>query len=166
MIQALMLSFQSLCGKRAAGPLSGQSHGGPLGSFWKFELWMYALLATLLLLAGGVSPPEVRAEVRPAAPVERKAAPLPPRTVVVTRGLEGVMGKDASTLKRLFGEPRLDVVEVYGRKLQFVGKPCILDVFLYPERKGGREVVTYVDARRSDGTAVDRAACIEGLLNR
>ena len=76
------------------------------------------------------------------------------------------MGNYASTLKRVFGETRMGVVKVYGRKLQFVGKPCILDVFLYPERKGGREVVTYVDARRSDGTAVDRAACIEGLLNR
>jgi hypothetical protein len=85
---------------------------------------------------------------------------------MVTRGLEGVIGKDANALKRVFGEPRLDVIEVYGRKLQFFGKPCILDVFLYPEGKGGREVVTYVVARRSDGTAVDREACIEGLLNR
>ena len=166
MIQALMISFQSLSDKRVAGPLSGQSHGGPLGSFWKFELWMHALLASFLLLTVCVSPPEVRAQVRSAAPVERKVAPLPPRTVIVTRGIEGVMGKDANVLKRLFGEPRLDVVEVYGRKLQFVGKPCILDVFLYPERKGGREVVTYVDARRSDGTAVDRAACIDALLRR
>lgn len=124
------------------------------------------LTATALLLAGCVSPPEARAPARQPAPVERKAAPLPPRTVIVTRGLEGVIGKDANALKRVFGEPRLDVIEVYGRKLQFVGKPCILDVFLYPERKDGREVVTYVDARRSDGTAVDRAACIEGLLNR
>ncbi|WP_395620372.1 hypothetical protein [Sphingorhabdus sp.] len=124
------------------------------------------LTATALLLAGCVSAPEARAPVRQPAPVERKAAPLPTRTVIVTRGLEGVIGKDANALKRVFGEPRLDVIEVYGRKLQFVGKPCILDVFLYPERKGGREVATYVDARRSDGTAVDRAACIEGLLNR
>jgi len=168
MIQALMLSFQSLSDKRVAGPLAGHSYCGPLGPFRKFEIMKHALpfTATLLLLAGGISPPEVRAEVRPAAPVERKAAPLPPRTVIVTRGLEGVMGKDANVLKRLFGEPRLDVVEVYGRKLQFVGKPCVLDAFLYPERKGGREVVTYVDARRSDGTAVDRAACIDALLRR
>jgi hypothetical protein len=77
-----------------------------------------------------------------------------------------VIGKDANAVKRLFGEPRLDVVEVYGRKLQFVGTPCVLDAFLYPERKGGREIVTYVDARRIDGTAVDRAACIEALQRR
>lgn len=124
------------------------------------------LTAIALLLAGCVSAPEARAPARQPAPAERTAASFPPRPVILARGLEGVIGKDANVIKRLFGEPRLDVVEVHGRKLQFVGKPCILDVFLYPERKGGREVATYVDARRSDGTAVDRAACIEGLLNR
>ena len=123
-----------------------------------------------LLLAGSVSAQEARPMARPAArppaPVERTAASFPARPIAVARGLESVIGKDISALKRQFGEPRLDVVEVYGRKLQFVGKPCILDAFLYPESKGGREVVTYVDARRSDGTAVDRAACIEALQRR
>lgn len=137
-----------------------------MGPFWKFEIMKYILPAAALLLTGGVSSSEVRAQVRPAAPVERKAAPVPPRPVTVMRGVDSVIGKDANTLKRLFGEPRLDVIEVYGRKLQFVGKPCILDAFLYPERKGGREVVTYIDARRSDGTTVDRAACIDALLRR
>ena len=123
-----------------------------------------------LLLAGSVSAQEARPMARPAArppaPVERTAASFPARPIAVARGLESVIGKDISALKRQFGEPRLDVVEVYGRKLQFVGKPCILDAFLYPENKGGREVVTYVDARRSDGAAVDRAACIEALQRR
>ena len=76
------------------------------------------------------------------------------------------MGKDVATLKRLFGEPRLDVVEVHGRKLQFVGKACVLDVFLYPDGKGRTEIVTYIDARRSDGAAVDRASCIDALQRR
>ena len=123
-----------------------------------------------LLLAGSVSAQEARPMARPAArppaPVERTAVSFPARPSVVARGLESVIGKDVSALKRQFGEPRLDVVEVYGRKLQFVGKPCILDAFLYPENKGDREVVTYVDARRSDGAAVDRAACIEALQRR
>lgn len=123
-----------------------------------------------LLLAGSVSAQEARPMARPAArppaPVERTAVSLPARPIVVARVLESVIGNDISALKRQFGEPRLDVVEVYGRKLQFVGKPCILDAFLYPESKGGREVVTYVDARRSDGAAVDRAACIEALQRR
>jgi hypothetical protein len=121
------------------------------------------LTAMALLLAGCVSAPEVRTPTRQPKP----AASFPPRPApAALRGLEGVIGKDANALKRLFGEPRLDVVEVYGRKLQFAGTPCILDAFLYPERKGGREIVTYVDARRSDGTAVDRAACIEALQRR
>ena len=123
-----------------------------------------------LLLAGSVSAQEARPMARPAArppaPLERTAASFPARPIAVARGLESVIGTDISALKRQFGEPRLDVVEVYGRKLQFVGKPCILDAFLYPESKGGHEVVTYVDARRSDGTAVDRAACIEALQRR
>ena len=76
------------------------------------------------------------------------------------------MGKDIGALKRLFGEPRLDVVEVYGRKLQFTGKACVLDTCLYPDGKNGAEIVTYVDARRSDGAAVDRAACVDALQRR
>ncbi|WP_246449428.1 hypothetical protein [Novosphingopyxis iocasae] len=79
-----------------------------------------------------------------------------------TRGLEGVLGSNEATLIRLFGKPRLDVVEPVGRKLQFIGAPCILDAYLYPDRQG-REVVTHVDARRRDGAAVDRAACVAAL---
>lgn len=116
---------------------------------------------TGLLLVGCAAVPEAR----PPAPQERTAGSFPVRPVMATRGLDAVMGKDVGALKRLFGEPRLDVVEVYGRKLQFVGKPCILDAFLYPDRKGN-EVVTYVDARRSDGALVDRASCVEALQRR
>ncbi len=76
------------------------------------------------------------------------------------------MGKDAASLKRLFGEPRLDVVEVNGRKLQFTGTACVLDAYLYSEGSGGREIVTHIDARRSDGAEVDRAACVNALQQR
>ena len=82
------------------------------------------------------------------------------------RGLSDVMGKTVPDLKRMFGEPRLDVVEVNGRKLQFSGKPCVLDAYLYPDGKGGVEVVTHIDARRSDGAEVDRAACVNALSRR
>ena len=77
-----------------------------------------------------------------------------------------MIGKDIATLKRLFGEPRLDIVEVYGRKLQFTGKACVLDAFLYPDGKGGTEIVTHIAARRSDGAEVDRASCVEALSRR
>jgi hypothetical protein len=123
------------------------------------------ILVATLLLGGCLSTPDVAP--RPAAPVERSAASLPVRPAVIDkRGLEAVMGKDVGSLKRLFGEPRLDVVEVYGRKLQFTGTACVLDAFLYPDGKGGSEIVTYVDARRSDGAAVDRASCVNALQRR
>jgi len=122
------------------------------------------LLLATLLLAGCASAP-VPAP-RTAAPPERTAAAYPVRPALDKRGLEAVMGKDIGTLKRLFGEPRIDVVEVYGRKLQFAGKACVLDAFLYPDGKGGAEIVTYVDARRSDGAAVDRASCVDALQRR
>lgn len=118
------------------------------------------VLAGVLLVAGCASAP--MPAPRPAS-AERPAAARP---VLTTRGLEAVMGKDIGALKRLFGEPRLDVVEVYGRKLQFTGKACVLDAFLYPDGKSGAEIVTHVDARRSDGAAVDRAACIDALQRR
>jgi hypothetical protein len=105
---------------------------------------------------------------QPAAiPKDRPATSTPPRpSPSDKRGLGDVMGKGVSDLKRMFGEPRIDVVEVHGRKLQFVGKPCILDTYLYPDSKSGAEVVTHVDARRSDGAEVDRAACVDALMRR
>jgi hypothetical protein len=66
----------------------------------------------------------------------------------------------------MFGEPRLDVVEVNGRKLQFSGKPCVLDAYLYADGKNGQEIVTHIDARRSDGAEVDRVACVNALSRR
>jgi hypothetical protein len=103
---------------------------------------------------------------RPQTPAERPASAFPVRPVLEKKGLEAVMGKDIATLKRLFGEPRIDMVEVYGRKMQFSGKACVLDAFLYPDGKGGTEIVTHIDARRSDGAEVDRAACVEALSRR
>jgi hypothetical protein len=122
------------------------------------------ILIVTLLVAGCASTPAPAP--RPAAPPERTAAAYPVRPVLDKRGLEAVIGKDVGTLKRMFGEPRLDVVEVVGRKLQFTGKACVLDAFLYPDGKGGAEIVTHVDARRSDGAAVDRAACVDALTRR
>lgn len=122
--------------------------------------------ALALIFVGCLSAPAAHAQTRQPAPVQRTAPPIPVRPAMGPKGLDAVMGKDASTLKRLFGEPRLDVVEVHGRKLQFVGKACVLDVFLYPDGKGRTEIVTYVDARRSDGAAVDRVSCIDALQRR
>jgi hypothetical protein len=123
-------------------------------------------LALALSACGGAGGQPKRPQAIP-VPVDRPAAVQPPRAAPVDkRGLGDVLGKNVADLKRMFGEPRLDVVEVYGRKLQFSGKPCILDAYLYPDGKNGAEVVTHVDARRSDGAEVDRAACVNALMRR
>lgn len=82
-------------------------------------------------------------------------------------GLEGVIGANENQLKAQFGTPRLDVREGDARKLQYVGVPCILDIYLYPTSRAPVPVATYVDARRaSDGRDVDRAACVRALRKR
>lgn len=82
-------------------------------------------------------------------------------------GLEGVIGADTRELSRLFGKPRLDVIEGDARKLQFTGTACVLDVYLYPPAPGQVPRASYVDARRSsDARDVDRAACVAALKKR
>ncbi len=124
---------------------------------------IYLLAILVLVLSACVSAPKA------AVPAKRQKTERPTTYIappVTTRGLEAVMGKDAATLKRMFGEPRLDVVEVNGRKLQFSGPACVLDTYLYASAKNGPELVTYIDARRSDGAEVDRAACVNALSRR
>lgn len=119
-------------------------------------------LSLALAACGGGEPPAT-ASKKPAPAY--KPVPIQPAPAYSKKGLEAVMGKDANALTRLFGQPRLDVVEAYGRKLQFTGKACVLDAYLYPDNRGA-EVVTHVDARRADGAEVDRAACVDALGRR
>jgi hypothetical protein len=87
--------------------------------------------------------------------------------VQVLPGLESVIGATENELQRQFGKARLEVWEGDARKLQFIGTPCVLDVFLYPAAAGQEPQATYVDARRpSDGQDVDRAACVAALRTR
>lgn len=108
-------------------------------------------------------PPPVR-ENKPRQPV-RAPVKRPPPVAQVQQlpGLEGVIGSTTAQLTRQFGAARLDVWEGDARKLQFSGTACILDVYLYPRAAGAEPQATYVDARRSDGRDVDRAACIQAL---
>lgn len=105
-------------------------------------------------------------------PVPPQQAPSVPATgfraapVMKGPGLEGVIGASAASLTRQFGSPRLDVWEGDARKLQFSGTRCVLDVFLYPPRPGAEETATWVEARRSDGRDVDRAACVSAMRRR
>lgn len=88
---------------------------------------------------------------------------IPPQ-IMRGAGLEDVSGASATRLLNLFGPPALDVPEGDARKLQFRGRECVLDVFLYPLRPGGEPSATWIEARRPDnGADVDRAGCIAAL---
>ncbi|HQS69003.1 MULTISPECIES: hypothetical protein [unclassified Novosphingobium] len=127
-------------------------------------------LALLLASCGGdMVPPGRATPVRttkvPARTTVPRPAPVqrPSAQVQMAPGLEGVIGADALQLGRVFGTPRLDVIEDDARKLQWSGTACILDVYLYPQAGGARPTATYVEARRGDGREVDRAACVTAL---
>lgn len=145
-----------------------------------------APLLLLPLIAGCVAvppsspPPQSQSQSQPRAPQvlrprAQSAVPptlpaRPPRPdfrvpeMLNAPGLGDVIRQDAASLQRRFGEPRLDVREGDMRKLQFSGRACVLDVFLYPLREGAEPVATWVEARRaSDGQEVDRAACVQAL---
>lgn len=106
-----------------------------------------------------------RHPVTPPAAIYR--APPPAARVQSLPGLEGVIGASAPELTRMFGAPRLDVIEGDARKLQFSATACVLDVYLYPPAPGQAPRASYVDARRSgDARDVDRAACVSALKRR
>jgi hypothetical protein len=108
--------------------------------------------------------PRTQQSVPPTLPARPPDAAFRPPEVQRAPGLDAVIRQDAASLIRRFGEPRLDVREGDMRKLQFTGRSCVLDIFLYPLREGAEPVATWVEARRaSDGQDVDRAACARAL---
>lgn len=99
--------------------------------------------------AGGTSAPRM---VRP------PAVAIPGGTA----GLDRVMGATAAHLIATLGQPVSDVREGTARKLQFGNATCVLDAYLYP-RGAGEPLVSYLDARQTDGSPIDRASCVGAL---
>lgn len=98
---------------------------------------------------------------------------IPPRPVVVTpnpvvRPVQQnmVIGHSAEALSRSMGRPRLDVTEGAGRKLQFVGAACVMDIYIYPPSSGAAPVASHVDARSPDGRDTDINRCAQSLQRR
>lgn len=111
------------------------------------------VLTASLALAGCVAP----------------SAPGGPRPVRIPPGssaLALVMGRTAAELVATFGDPDQDFREDSARKLQFANASCVLDAYLYPQRRGAEPVVTYVDARNPAGEDVDREACVATFTRR
>jgi hypothetical protein len=108
-------------------------------------------LASALFLAGCATRPQ-----QPPAPVQ-PAQPQPAQRP--TTRLTGMSTRDLTTH---FGKPALQVQEGNSLKLQFRGRYCVLDAYLYPGQSGTL-VVTHVDTRTPTGADTDQATCISAL---
>ena len=109
-----------------------------------------ALTLTLFVSACATRPEQPTPVVQP-APVPRSA------------GGE-LIGLTPQDLVGHFGSPALQVHEGNSLKLQFRGRQCVLDAYLYPSTRGELRV-TYIDTRLSSGADTDQAACISALEN-
>ena len=95
------------------------------------------------------------------------SAPAP--TPAPSRSIDRITltGMSHGDLTRYFGVPALTVQEGPGTKLQFRGKACVIDFYLYPPESGGGEArVTHVDARDHDGRDVGKSTCASALALR
>lgn len=132
----------------------------------------FLIFAALSLLLGGCAGAvssgrtgrPITAGMRPATNDHRGAGAGP--VVAATGNAGDLVGRDRAALIALFGQPRLDMQEGTGTKLQFSSERCVLDAYLYPARAGQTAVVTHVDARTPEGEDVDRAGCIQALRRR
>lgn len=95
-----------------------------------------------------------------------RATPPPavaPVTVVKPVQNNNLIGNSADAIGSMFGKPRLDVAEGAGRKLQFAGAACTLDIYFYSARAGAAPVATHVDARTPDGRDAEVNGCANAL---
>jgi hypothetical protein len=106
------------------------------------------ILASTLLIAGCATAPQ--------QPPEAPVSQTPP-----TREPRGLLGLTAAELVGHFGNPALQVREGTSLKLQFRGRTCVLDAYLYPQNNVLR--VSHVDTRTLSGVDSDQAACISSL---
>jgi hypothetical protein len=74
-----------------------------------------------------------------------------------------LLGLTPNELVGHLGHPALQVREGTSLKLQFRGRQCVLDAYLYPQN--GMMRVTHVDTRTPAGIDTDQAACIFALEN-
>ena len=122
---------------------------------------MSALLAAFALsgCGGAIIPPPASAGYTP-------ATPRPQQQATPQQRVAGVIGVEASALIRSLGEPRLDIRDPAARKLQFSDGRCVLDAYLYPPRERREPVVTFAEARTSDGASMDVGTCANQLRAR
>ena len=110
------------------------------------------ILASTLVLAGCA-----------AAPQQPVAQPQPVPVTPAEPQTRRLLGLTAQELVGQLGNPALQVREGNSLKLQFRGRACVLDAYLYPSQNGGTLRVTHIDARAPSGVDTNQAACISAL---
>ena len=118
---------------------------------------LQAIAALALPLAACAGPAIPRATPPP------PAAAAPPPAVIRPVQHNSLIGGGVDAIGRMFGKPRLDVVEGPARKLQYAGSACIIDIYFYSTRAGAEPVATHVDARTPDGRNADVDSCAATL---
>jgi hypothetical protein len=107
-----------------------------------------------LLIASCASTPAPE-PTRPAAPTQVKTDDHDHSTLD---------GMTANELGQHFGQPKLQIREGDGTKLQFASSSCVLDAYLYPNPSGaGVPRVTHVDTRNFQGNPVNEQNCIASI---
>ena len=109
------------------------------------------ILASTLILAGCATRPE------------QQPAQQIPQPATISPQARQILGLTPNELVGHFGKPALQIREGNSLKLQFRGRSCVLDAYLYPQSGGYR--VTHVDTRSPSGVDIDQAACIFALEN-
>lgn len=118
------------------------------------ELLSIAVTTGLLAGCAATPPPRSTQPVTTSRPLAN-----PPRIVQSN----SLVGQHANVALSLFGKPRLDVAEGAGRKLQFAGTACILDIYYYAPKAGADAIATHVDARTPDGRDASVDSCVNTL---
>ena len=96
-------------------------------------------------------------------PVQEAAPATPPQPIVpVERQTTQLAGLSISEVEAHLGRPALQIREGTSLKLQFRGRFCVLDAYLYPGENGALRV-THVDTRLPTGADVDQATCLSSL---
>ena len=98
------------------------------------------------------------------ATAPRTTAPEVPEIVETpSTSRSGLFGLTAAELIGHSGNPALQVREGASLKLQFRGRSCVLDAYLYPSQNDGVLRVAHVDTRTANGADTDQAACVSAL---
>jgi hypothetical protein len=97
-------------------------------------------------------------------PQETQTVPTTPSVPVQPQQPRGLIGMTPSDLMHHFGPPAMQIREGTSLKLQFRGRACVLDAYLYPSANGsGALRVTHVDTRAPSGIDYSQAACVTSL---